>query len=85
VTIILDEPLPQAAPVLDEPLLPTEDAARHLKIKPQTMAAWRNRGAGPEYVRVGKLIFYTPSQLRKYIQSRVVRPMGGARETSVQP
>lgn len=63
--------------ILDEPLLPEEDAARELKVKPATMSAWRYRGIGPEYVRVGKLIFYTPSQLRRYVQSRVVRP--GAR------
>jgi len=62
--------------VLDEPLLPPEDAARHIKVKPQTMAAWRYRGVGPSYVRVGKLIFYTPSALREYVAGRVVRPQG---------
>jgi len=34
----LNELPPQGAAVLDEPLLPTEDTARHLKVKPQTMA-----------------------------------------------
>ena len=77
-TVLQEYPLPNTA-VLDEPLLPAEDAARHLKVKPQTMAAWRNRGVGPEYIRVGKLIFYTPSQLRNYIHSRVVRPTGAPR------
>jgi hypothetical protein len=62
--------------ILDEPLLPEADAARELKVKPQTLGAWRHRGQGPEYVRVGKLIFYTPSALREYIASRVVRPSG---------
>lgn len=65
--------------VLDEPLLPAEDAAKHLKVKPQTMASWRCRGIGPEYVRVGKLIFYKPSQLRRYIDGRIVRPTGALR------
>ena len=65
--------------VLDEPLLPAEDAAEHLKVKPQTMASWRYRGIGPEYVRVGKLIFYKPSQLRRYIDDRIVRPTGAQR------
>jgi hypothetical protein len=51
--------------VLDEPLLPEEDAARELKVKPQTMSAWRYRGIGPRYIKVGKLVFYTPSFLRE--------------------
>ena len=65
--------------VLDEPLLPEGDAAKHLKVKPQTMASWRYRGIGPEYVRVGRLIFYKPSQLRRYIDDRIVRPTGAGR------
>jgi hypothetical protein len=66
--------------VLDEPLLPEEDAARELKVKPQTMAAWRYRGIGPRYIKVGKLVFYTPSFLREYIQGRVVQPTGVVHE-----
>jgi Helix-turn-helix domain len=62
--------------VLDEPLLPEDEAARELKVKPQTLAAWRHRGQGPAYVQVGKLVRYTPSALRAYIASRIVRPSG---------
>jgi helix-turn-helix protein len=65
--------------ILGEPLLDEAEAARELKIRPQTMSAWRSRGQGPSYVRVGKLIFYTPSALRAYVASRVVRPTEGAR------
>jgi hypothetical protein len=43
------------------------------------MSAWRYRGKGPSYVRVGKLIFYKPSQLREYIEARVVCPQESAR------
>ena len=46
--------------VLDEPLLPEEDAAGNLKIKPQTLASWRFRGQGPEYVKIGKLDLLRP-------------------------
>ena len=63
--------------ILDEPLLPEDEAARELKVKPQTLGAWRFRGQGPAYVRVGKLIFYTPSALRAYVASRTVRPTEG--------
>jgi hypothetical protein len=60
--------------VLDEPLLREDEAAKELHVRSQTMSSWRYRGIGPSYVRVGKLIFYKPSQLREYIEARVVRP-----------
>jgi hypothetical protein len=60
--------------ILDEPLLPTAEAAPVLKVEPETMVAWRHRGEGPAYIKVGQLIFYRPSDLRKYIEARVVQP-----------
>ena len=65
--------------VLDEPLLPEDEAARELKVKPQTLGAWRFRGQGPAYVKVGKLVFYRPSDIRAYVASRIVRPAEAAR------
>ena len=64
--------------ILDEPLLPEDEAARILKVKKQTPAAWRNRGQGPAYVKVGRRVFYRPSDLREWLGSRVVRPRAAA-------
>jgi hypothetical protein len=64
--------------VLDEPMLPEDEAARELKVKPQTLGAWRHRGQGPVYVKIGKLVFYRPSDIRAYVASRIVRPTGAA-------
>jgi hypothetical protein len=63
--------------VLEEDLLDDEQAAQALRVQKQTMAAWRQRGNGPAYVKIGKLIKYRPSDLRAYVASRVVRPQGG--------
>jgi hypothetical protein len=60
--------------ILDEPLLPEDAAARDLKVKKQTMAAWRNRGQGPRYLKVGRLVFYRPSHLREWLEGRVIDP-----------
>jgi Helix-turn-helix domain len=60
--------------MLDEPLLPEDKAAQELKVQKQTMAAWRNRGQGPAYVKIGRLVFYRPSHLKERLESRVVRP-----------
>jgi hypothetical protein len=66
-------------PILDEPMLPEDEAARELKVKPQTLGAWRHRGQGPAFVKIGKLVFYRPSDIRRYVESRVVRPTEAAR------
>jgi hypothetical protein len=66
-------------PILDEPMLPEGEAARELRVKPQTLGAWRHRGQGPVYVKIGKLVFYRPSDIRAYVANRVVRPAGAAR------
>ena len=66
-------------PILDEPMLPEDEAARELKVKPQTLGAWRHRGQGPAFVKIGKLVFYRPSDIRRYVKSRVVRPTEAAR------
>ena len=65
--------------ILDEPLLPEVDAARELNVKPQTLGVWRYRGQGPVYVKIGKLVFYRPSDIRAYVASRVMRPTEAVR------
>jgi hypothetical protein len=60
--------------ILDEPLLPEDAAACDLKVKKQTLAAWRNRRQGPPYLKVGRLVFYRPSHLKEWLESRIVRP-----------
>ena len=66
---------------LDEPLVPEKEAAVVLHVKPQTLTAWRNRREGPPYVKVGRLIFYRPSHIKQWLESRVVRP-GGASDAA---
>jgi hypothetical protein len=75
--MITDDSLPSG--VLNEDLLDEELAAQALHVQKQTMAAWRQRGHGPAYVKIGKLIKYRPSDLRAYVASRVVRPTEAAR------
>ena len=60
--------------ILDEPLAAEAETAAELHIQPQTLRAWRIRGQGPRYVRVGKLIKYRSSDIRDWVQSRVTEP-----------
>lgn len=57
----------------DEPLLDENQAAADLQASPKTLRKWRCVGGGPEYVKVGRLVRYQPSALRKYKRSRTRR------------
>ncbi|KJL18485.1 hypothetical protein RN51_03319 [Microbacterium oxydans] len=49
-------------------LLTPDEAADILRAKKNTLAAWRmTPGAGPEFVKRGRLIFYTPEAIQAYL------------------
>jgi predicted DNA-binding transcriptional regulator AlpA len=60
--------------ILEEPLISVAEAAKEIHIKPPTLDQWRKRNQGPAYVKVGKLVFYRASDIRAWLQTRVVRP-----------
>lgn len=60
--------------VLDEPLLSQTETAAILDQKPATLTMWRYLGKGPAYLKIGKRIFYRPSDIRAYIDQQVVVP-----------
>ena len=59
-TTIIDGVVRRLLPVLtrnadhgDEEMLDEAAAARILAVQPSTLAAWRSRGGGPRYIKVG--------------------------------
>jgi hypothetical protein len=55
-------------------LLTEVEAAEILKIKPGTLAAWRVRGEGPPYLKIGALVRYDGDALEKSLRSNTVTP-----------
>lgn len=53
-------------------LLNEISVAKQLRCKVKTLQAWRCRGGGPPFVRVGRLIRYSPDDVRVWIESRKV-------------
>lgn len=50
----------------------TENAMGTLaRVKPETLEAWRKRGIGPPYARVGKVPLYPIEDVRRWISERV--------------
>ncbi len=57
-----------------EELVVPEVAAAALRISPRTLEAWRSRGEGPAYVRVGRRVVYARSDLAAWLRERRVQP-----------
>ncbi len=49
-------------------------AAGIIHVKPETLPAWRHRGEGPPYIKVGSLVRYPDDLLRAWLASRTHTP-----------
>ncbi len=45
-----------------------EQAAQHLSLRTQTLAAWALTGKGPPVVRLGRAVRYRLSDLTRYVE-----------------
>jgi predicted site-specific integrase-resolvase len=48
----------------------TEEAAQFLRLKRQTLEAWRLRGTGPAFVKLGRRVVYRRESLEKFVSER---------------
>ena len=45
--------------------------AKQLDVTTKCLQAWRSRGEGPKFVKVGRLVKYRMSDILEYINNRV--------------
>lgn len=50
-------------------LLDNAEAAALLGIKPKSLEAWRQRGQGPRYRKIGRLVRYTEADVLAWLDS----------------
>ena len=50
--------------------LNTPEAAEYLGLQPATLEAWRCRGGGPSFVKLGRAVRYRNEDLAKWVESR---------------
>ncbi len=60
-------------------LLTTEEAARILGVKPQSLAVWRLHGENLPFVKVGRLVRYRRSDIEKWLEAQTVTVRGEGR------
>jgi hypothetical protein len=60
-------------------LVPSDETAKLLNVKPQTMVTWRHEGKGPRYLKIGRSVFYRRSDIRAYLGALLTDPVAKAR------
>lgn len=55
----------------DKTFLDTEESARYLDLKKTTLEAWRCRGVGPRFAKLGRSVRYRRADLDAWIESRI--------------
>lgn len=53
-------------------LLTPSEVAVLLRVRVSTLRAWRSRGKGPSYVKIGGRVLYRRSAVEQYVASRDV-------------
>lgn len=54
----------------DDELLTLEDVAQILKASEHTVRWWRQQGTGPEFFKIGKRLYTTVGDLRRFIREQ---------------
>ena len=53
---------------MPQTLMTEHEAARRLTVSVKTLQAWRVRGGGPRFVKVGRLVRYTEAAIEEFIR-----------------
>ena len=65
--IFFNEDSMQVSP--EDDLLSETEAATLLRQKPRTLTIWRSRGKGPNYIKLGRSVFYRRQVIIDFIAS----------------
>lgn len=57
----------------DNDLVDTEGLAQYLGKEKRTIEDWRLDGKGPDFIRIGRSIRYRGSEIRRWLDSQVVK------------
>lgn len=69
---------PQASPAPHRRLLTEKEAAPYLALSVRTLQAWRVRGGGPPFVKLGAAVRYDVAALDQWTEAQVRANTSGA-------
>lgn len=53
---------------MEKLVIPQADAAKALDVSERTLERWRVEGRGPRFIKLGKLVSYTETDLRDFVE-----------------
>lgn len=62
-------------PLDDDPLRSSDEFARQARLSPRTVNAWRSRGRGPDFVKVGGKVYYRQSAIDRWLKGQERSPV----------
>ncbi len=62
-------------------LMPASEAAAHLMISPSTLAHYRCSGKGPEFIKIGRRVFYDEESIEQWLHEHTFKSTSEATET----
>ena len=60
----------QQSSSISECLLNEQEVSDLIKIKLKTLQAWRVRGGGPKFLKLGRCVRYRPGDLQEFIEKQ---------------
>jgi predicted DNA-binding transcriptional regulator AlpA len=61
--------------ITPDELLSAEAAAAELHLQPGTLTTWRASGRGPNFVKIGRAIFYRRSDIAEWLGAQHQQPV----------
>ena len=58
--------------MMDDPFLDTQEVSKIIRVTPSTLCVWRCHGEGPDWVKMGRLVYYKTSAIRTFIEANSV-------------
>lgn len=59
-------------------LLDTDELAAKLRTPKATLEAWRSQGSGPEFMRIGRKVFYAERDVIAWLTAKKTAASGGS-------
>lgn len=50
-----------------------EDLADELGVTTDTLARWATQGAGPDFLKIGRRVYYPKDSVRAWLKTRVIK------------
>ena len=55
-------------------LIPSNETAKALHVEAQTLVTWRTRGEGPDFIKIGRAVYYRRADIAEWLGNQLRKP-----------